>query len=47
LTDKQIENRTILRQVMTKAGFSTIDSEWWHFDAFSRNETKSKYTIVE
>ena len=47
LTDKQIENRTILRQVMTKAGFSTIDSEWWHFDAFSRNETKNKYTIVE
>ena len=47
LTDKQIENRTILRQVMTKAGFSKIDSEWWHFDAFSRNETKNKYTIVE
>ena len=47
LTDKQIENRTILRQVMSKAGFSTIDSEWWHFDAFSRNETKNKYTIVE
>ena len=47
LTDKQIENRTILRQVMTKAGFSTIDSEWWHFDAFSYNETKNKYTIVE
>ena len=47
LTDKQIENRTILRKVMTKAGFSTIDSEWWHFDAFSYNETKNKYTIVE
>ena len=47
LTDKQIENRTILRKVMTKAGFSTIDSEWWHFDAFSYNETKNKYKIVE
>ena len=47
LTDKQIENRTILRKVMTKAGFSTIGSEWWHFDAFSYNETKNKYTIVE
>ena len=47
LTDKQIENRTILRKVMTKAGFSTIDSEWWHFDAFSYNETKNKHTIVE
>ena len=47
LTDKQIENRTILRKIMKKAGFSTIDSEWWHFDAFSYNETKNKYTIVE
>ena len=47
LTDKQIESRRILRKVMTKAGFSTIDSEWWHFDAFSYNETKNKYKIVE
>jgi len=47
LTDKQIENRTILRKVMKKAGFSIIDSEWWHFDAFLYNETKNKYTIVE
>ena len=47
LKDKQIENRAILRKVMTKAGFSTIDSEWWHFDAFSYNETKNKYKIVE
>ena len=47
LTGKQIENRRILRKVMTKAGFSTIDSEWWHFDAFSYNETKNKYKIVE
>ena len=47
LTDKQIENRRILRRVMTKAGFYTIDSEWWHFDAFSYNETKNKYKIVE
>ena len=47
LTDKQIGNRRILREVMTKAGFSTIDSEWWHFDAFSYNETKNKYKIVE
>ena len=47
LTDEQIGNRRILREVMTKAGFSTIDSEWWHFDAFSYNETKNKYKIVE
>ena len=47
LTDKQIGNRRILREVMTKAGFSAIHCEWWHFDAFSYNETKNKYKIVE
>ena len=47
LTIKQIENRKILRDVMMKSGFSTINSEWWHFDAFPHDTTKSKYTIIE
>ena len=28
---------------MTNAGFTTIDSEWWHFDAYSYKETKDKF----
>jgi len=47
LTHKQIKNRRILRDVMFRAGFSTIDSEWWHFDAFPYKETKNKYDIIE
>ncbi len=47
LTDKQVQNRIILRQVMTEAGFIPIRSEWWHFDAFSRTETKDRFRIVE
>lgn len=31
LTKKQKKNRKILYNAMTKAGFSGIDSEWWHF----------------
>lgn len=27
-----IENREALQRVMKKAGFSTISTEWWHFD---------------
>ncbi len=47
LTSEQIKNRLLLRSVMTKAGFLTLDSEWWHFDAFSRSETKTRFKIVE
>lgn len=47
LTDTQIQNRAILRTAMTKAGFIPIRSEWWHFDAFSRAETKDRFRIVE
>ena len=35
LTTEQIENRKILRQVMKKAGFIPLPSEWWHFNAIS------------
>jgi D-alanyl-D-alanine dipeptidase len=31
LTKKQKRNRKILSDAMTKAGFTGIDSEWWHF----------------
>lgn len=31
LTDEQKHNRQILRDAMIKAGFSPLDSEWWHF----------------
>ncbi|MBO6620647.1 MAG: M15 family metallopeptidase [Balneola sp.] len=47
LTDLQVRNRAILRTVMTEAGFIPIRSEWWHFDAFSRAETKDRFKIVE
>jgi D-alanyl-D-alanine dipeptidase len=47
LTQEQVENRLILRDAMTQAGFSTITTEWWHFDSFSYKETKQKFTIIE
>ena len=47
LTKAQIENRKILRSVMTKAGFSTISSEWWHFNAYSYQDIQTKYNIIE
>jgi D-alanyl-D-alanine dipeptidase len=47
LSKEQVENRRILRKVMQKAGFSILDSEWWHFNAFSYEKTKNKYQIIE
>ena len=31
LTEEQIENRNILRDIMVENGFRPLDTEWWHF----------------
>lgn len=31
ITDKQFENRQVLRKAMTEAGFLPLQEEWWHF----------------
>jgi len=47
LTQNQIDNRKILRNIMTNAGFQPITSEWWHFNFHSRKTAKLKYQIIE
>jgi zinc D-Ala-D-Ala dipeptidase len=47
LTVEQINNREILRNVMKDAGFTTITTEWWHFNGCSRARAQKKYKIVE
>lgn len=47
LTTEQLENRLLLREVMSKAGFTHISSEWWHFNATSRERAKQLYEIIE
>lgn len=36
ITAAERANRLLLRDIMRKAGFRTIRSEWWHFNAYSR-----------
>lgn len=36
LTQNQIDNRKLLRDVMRKGNFVNIPTEWWHFNAYSR-----------
>lgn len=46
LTQEQVNNRKLLREVMKKAGFRNLDTEWWHFNAMSRDEAKKMYQPV-
>ena len=47
LSSKAYQNRLILREAMESAGFMRIEFEWWHFNAFSRNEAKRRYRVVQ
>jgi D-alanyl-D-alanine dipeptidase len=47
LTADQVQNRRLLRKIMTGAGFFSISSEWWHFDAFPASEIRKRFTIIE
>lgn len=46
LTPKQVENRQLLRKVMTLAGFKVNTTEWWHFDGMSKAQAHAKYGMI-
>lgn len=47
LTADQLENRRLLRDVMTQAGFIQLPLEWWHYDALPSAKVRKQYKIVE
>ena len=47
LTTAQLENRLLLRRVMTRAGFIQLPNEWWHFDALPSYEARRGFRIIE
>ncbi|MEM9685570.1 MAG: M15 family metallopeptidase [Bacteroidota bacterium] len=47
LSPEQVANRTLLRTVMKAVGFTPINSEWWHFNAFSLAYAKKHYKIIK
>jgi len=47
LSVAQIGNRKLLRETMKAGGFSGIQTEWWHFNRYSRDICKTKYAIIE
>ncbi|HTF05948.1 MAG TPA: M15 family metallopeptidase [Bacteroidia bacterium] len=46
LTAAQMINRALLRSVMRTAGFTTIETEWWHFNSCSRVRAAEIYPVI-
>lgn len=47
LSPTQLANRRLLREVMLQTGFQGIDTEWWHFNAISKDSARLLYGIIE
>jgi D-alanyl-D-alanine dipeptidase len=47
ITARALENRLLLRSCMTAAGFRTVKSEWWHFNACSLEEARQRYRPID
>lgn len=41
-----IKNRAILNEAMAAGGFRRLLTEWWHFNAMTREEAAARYRIV-
>lgn len=47
LTEQQVDNRKLLRSIMKEAGFTGIQTEWWHFNACTRKVARQKFAMIE
>jgi D-alanyl-D-alanine dipeptidase len=39
-------NRLLLRKIMLKAGFTSITSEWWHFNSTNKTNAANRYELI-
>lgn len=46
ITRRELDNRRLLRRVMTEAGFIPLQSEWWHFNLMSRDEAQNTLQLI-
>ena len=47
ITAQELENRKLLRRVMTESGFITCVSEWWHFNHIPSIRAKEELKIID
>lgn len=46
LTQEQYDNRLLLRRVMKSQRFRQLQTEWWHYNAYSRDVARTKYKAL-
>lgn len=46
ITQAQMENRRLLRKIMTDNGMLTIRSEWWHFEMVRATRAQSTLEVI-
>ena len=47
LSESQLQNRLLLRNIMKEVGFNSISTEWWHFSVYTQKEAARFFTAVE
>jgi len=47
ITPQELENRKLLRRVMTSSGFITCISEWWHFNHIPSYRAKQELKLID
>jgi D-alanyl-D-alanine dipeptidase len=47
ISKQAYHNRQLLRNVMTRSGFHTLATEWWHFNYCSRKVARRNYSIIK
>lgn len=47
ITQRELLNRQLLREIMTEAGWLVEPSEWWHFNAMPLTEASQKLMVIE
>ncbi len=46
LSRQAVENRKLLREVMSATGYKVLSTEWWHFNFKSRATAKKYYKVI-
>lgn len=47
ITRREFENRRLLREIMTEAGWRVDPGEWWHFNAMSLAEASQRLQVIK
>ncbi|WP_373997817.1 M15 family metallopeptidase [Bdellovibrio bacteriovorus] len=47
LTQEQLNNRLLLRELLETQGFKVLEHEWWHFNALPREKVHGLHPVLE